>query len=95
MSQWYIALLGRQFPGSWLPFGEAQVVECAERHFRLVSSISGRLDYIETINRWNARLGAPSFTKTLLKLRLVGRRPSEWVSRPIRGASSETKKPRD
>ena len=48
--------------------GQEQVVGCAEPHFRLVSSISGRLDYIETINRWNARIGAPSFGKTLLKL---------------------------
>ncbi len=71
--EWYIALLGRQFPGSWLPFGQEQVVECAEPHFRLVSSVSGRLDYIETIKRWNARIGAPSFKKTLLKLRLLPR----------------------
>jgi cyclopropane-fatty-acyl-phospholipid synthase len=71
--EWYIALLGRQFPGSWLPFGQEQVVGCAEPHFRLVSSVSGRLDYIETIKRWNARIGAPSFKKTLLKLRLLPR----------------------
>ncbi|MGZ4286753.1 MAG: SAM-dependent methyltransferase [Solirubrobacteraceae bacterium] len=71
--EWYIALLGRQFPGSWLPFGQEQVVECAKPHFRLVTSISGRLDYIETINRWNARIGAPSFRKTLLKLQLLPR----------------------
>ncbi len=71
--EWYIALLGRQFPGSWLPFGQEQVVRCAEPHFRLVSSVSGRLDYIETINRWNARIGAPSVRKTLLKLQLMPR----------------------
>jgi cyclopropane-fatty-acyl-phospholipid synthase len=71
--EWYIALLGRQFPGSWLPFGQEQVVGCAEPHFRLVSSVSGRLDYIETINRWNARIGRPSVRKTLLKLRLLPR----------------------
>jgi cyclopropane-fatty-acyl-phospholipid synthase len=71
--EWYIALLGRQFPGSWLPFGQEQVIRCAEPHFRLVSTVSGRLDYIETINRWNARIGAPSFRKTLLKLRLLPR----------------------
>lgn len=71
--EWYIALLGRQFPGSWLPFGQEQLVTCAEPRFRLVSSISGRLDYIETINRWNARIGAPSLRKTLLKLRLLPR----------------------
>ena len=71
--EWYIALLGRQFPGSWLPFGQEQVIRCAEPHFRLVSSVSGRLDYIETINRWNVRIGAPSLRKTLLKLRLLPR----------------------
>jgi cyclopropane-fatty-acyl-phospholipid synthase len=70
---WYIALLGRQFPGSWLPFGEEQVVGCAEPHFRLLSSTSGRLDYIETITQWNARIGARSLRKSLLKLQLVPR----------------------
>jgi cyclopropane-fatty-acyl-phospholipid synthase len=69
--EWYIALLGRQFPGSWLPFGQQQVIGCAQPHFRLVSSISGRLDYIETINRWNTRIEASSFRKTLLKLWLL------------------------
>ena len=70
---WYIALLGRQFPGSWLPFGQEQVIRCAEPHFRLLSSVSGRLDYIETIRRWNARIGARSVRKTLLKLQLLPR----------------------
>jgi cyclopropane-fatty-acyl-phospholipid synthase len=71
--EWYLALLGRQFPGSWLPFGAEQVIACAEPHFRLVSSVSGRLDYIETIEQWNARIGAPSIEKTLLKIRLAPR----------------------
>ncbi|MFZ0041125.1 MAG: class I SAM-dependent methyltransferase [Solirubrobacteraceae bacterium] len=71
--EWYIALLGRQFPGSWLPSGLEQVVRCAEPHFRLVSSVSGRLDYIETISRWNARIGAPSLRKSLLKVELMPR----------------------
>jgi cyclopropane-fatty-acyl-phospholipid synthase len=70
---WYIALLGRQFPGSWLPFGQEQVISCAEPHFRLVSSVSGRVDYIETIRQWNARIGAPSFRKTWFKLQLLPR----------------------
>jgi cyclopropane-fatty-acyl-phospholipid synthase len=70
---WYIALLGRQFPGSWLPFGQEQVIRCAEPHFRLVSSVSGRADYIETIRQWNARIGAGSLRKTLVKLQLVPR----------------------
>jgi cyclopropane-fatty-acyl-phospholipid synthase len=70
---WVLAVLGCQFPGSWLPSGPEQVVRCAEPHFRLVSQSSGRLDYIETINQWNARIRAPSIHKTLLKLRLVPR----------------------
>jgi cyclopropane-fatty-acyl-phospholipid synthase len=73
---WYLALMGRQFPGSWLPFGQEQVVRCAEPHFSLLSSSNGRLDYIETIEQWNARIGARSARKTLLKLMLVPR----WLS---------------
>jgi cyclopropane-fatty-acyl-phospholipid synthase len=70
---WYLALMGRQFPGSFLPHGEAQIVRTADPHFRLVSSTSGRLDYIETIRQWRLRFAAPSFGKTLLKLRLLPR----------------------
>jgi cyclopropane-fatty-acyl-phospholipid synthase len=70
---WYLALMGKQFPGSWLPFGEEQVVRTAEPHFRLVESSSGRLDYIETIKQWRARFAKPSLRKTLLKARLVPR----------------------
>jgi len=49
---------GAAFPGSWLPFGQEQVVRCAEPDFRLVSSESGRLDYIETIKQWDDRTEA-------------------------------------
>ena len=70
---WYLALMGRQFPGSWLPFGAEQVIRTAEPHFRLVSSTSGRLDYIETIRQWRKRFAAPSLKKTLLKLQLLPR----------------------
>jgi cyclopropane-fatty-acyl-phospholipid synthase len=70
---WYLALLGRQFPGSFLPYGQEQVVQCARPHFRLVSSSSGRLDYIETIRQWRDRFAEPSLRKTLLKLELLPR----------------------
>jgi cyclopropane-fatty-acyl-phospholipid synthase len=70
---WYLALMGRQFPGSWLPSGEQQIVRSAEPRFRLVASTSGRLDYIETIRQWRRRFAAPSVRKTLLKLRLLPR----------------------
>jgi cyclopropane-fatty-acyl-phospholipid synthase len=70
---WYLALMGRQFPGSLLPFGEEQIVRAAGPHLRLVSSMSGRLDYIETIRQWRTRFATPSVRKTLLKLRLLPR----------------------
>jgi len=73
---WYLALLGRQFPGSWLPLGQDQIIKSAQPHFRLVSSSSGRLDYIETIRQWRKRFSAPSLRKSLLKLRLAPR----WVT---------------
>src|SRR5436305_4882520 len=45
--EWYIALLGRQFPGSWLPFGQEQVVACADPHLRPVSSTTGRPAHLQ------------------------------------------------
>ena len=75
---WIMALMGRQFPGSWLPFGSEQVVRNAEPDFKLVSSVSGRLDYIETIKQWRQRFGQRSFQKTLLKARLV----PKWLTSP-------------
>ena len=70
---WYLALMGRQFPGSFLPFGQEQIVRTASPHFRLISSTSGRLDYIETIRQWRKRFAARSLKKSLLKLQLVPR----------------------
>lgn len=70
---WYLALMGHQFPGSWLPLGQEQVVRSAAPRFRLVSSVSGRLDYIETIRQWRERFASRSRRKTLLKLRLLPR----------------------
>ncbi|MGH2874573.1 MAG: SAM-dependent methyltransferase [Solirubrobacteraceae bacterium] len=64
-------LLGCQFPGAWLPSGREQVVRCAQPHFRLVESSSGRLDYIQTIAQWNRRIGARSVRKAAMKLALL------------------------
>lgn len=71
--EWYLALMQRQFPGSFLPFGKEQIERTAAPDFRLVESSSGRLDYIETIKQWRARFAEPSWRKRLLKLRLVPR----------------------
>jgi cyclopropane-fatty-acyl-phospholipid synthase len=71
-------LLGCQFPGSFLPFGLEQIVRCAQPHFHLLESSSGRLDYIETITQWSRRIGAPSLRKNVMKLRLLPR----WLRSP-------------
>jgi cyclopropane-fatty-acyl-phospholipid synthase len=70
---WYLGLMGKQFPGSWLPYGKEQIERCAAPYFRLVSAISGRLDYIETIRQWRVRFGAPSLRKNVMKLQLLPR----------------------
>ena len=69
----HLALMERQFPGSWLPSGRDQVVSTAAPDFALVASESGRLDYIETIRQWRSRFAQRSARKAALKLRLVPR----------------------
>lgn len=75
---WYLAMMGAAFPGSFLPFGQEQIIRCAASHFRLVSSVSGRLDYIETIRQWDRRTRSWSPRMALLKLRLLPR----WLTDP-------------
>jgi cyclopropane-fatty-acyl-phospholipid synthase len=75
---WYLAMMGAAFPGSFLPFGQEQVASCAGPHFRLVSSQSGRLDYIETIRQWDRRTEAWNPPLALLKLRLL----PKWLTSP-------------
>jgi len=75
---WYLAMMSAAFPGSFLPFGQEQIIRCAEPHFRLVSSISGRLDYIETIRQWDKRTEAWNPRMALLKLRLL----PTWLTSP-------------
>ena len=69
----HLALMERQFPGSWLPSGRDQIARAAAPELTLVASESGRLDYIETIRQWRGRFAQRSARKTLLKLRLVPR----------------------
>jgi len=40
------------YPGSFLPSGEEQIIECARPYFSLVSANNGRKDYIETLTQW-------------------------------------------
>jgi cyclopropane-fatty-acyl-phospholipid synthase len=66
-----LALLGKTFPGSWLPYGSEQVERCADPHFRLVTKESGRLDYIETIRQWRARFAKFRWRKVSLYVTLI------------------------
>src|SRR5437764_240587 len=87
---WYLAMMQAAFPGSFLPFGQEQVIDCAAPHFRLVSSVSGRLDYIETIRQWDRPTGAWNPRMALLKLRLLPRwlRDSDFRFAHTSGPSS-------
>jgi cyclopropane-fatty-acyl-phospholipid synthase len=77
----YLGLMAKQFPGSWLPSGKDQLEAAAEPYFRLESAVSGRLDYIETIRQWRLRFARPSLRKFLLKVALL---PRYVVSRDFR-----------
>lgn len=68
-----LALMEKQFPGSWLPYGAEQIEKNAAPYFDLVTKSSGRLDYIETIGQWRKRFRQPSFEKSLFKLSLAPR----------------------
>jgi cyclopropane-fatty-acyl-phospholipid synthase len=51
------AILARMeylFPGSWLPNGLKQLIECASRHFSFISHNNGQLDYLQTLKEWSA-----------------------------------------
>jgi cyclopropane-fatty-acyl-phospholipid synthase len=50
----YIAAIAKEFfPGSWLPFGEENIVRVAAPYFEQISHNNGRLDYIQTIEEWS------------------------------------------
>jgi cyclopropane-fatty-acyl-phospholipid synthase len=68
-----LALMQKQFPGSWLPYGKEQLLETSSEYFRPVSISSGRLDYIETIRQWRKRFAAPSLRKMVVRASLVPR----------------------
>jgi cyclopropane-fatty-acyl-phospholipid synthase len=76
-----LAMMKRQFPGSWLPFGYAQIERCASPHFHTVFKSSGRLDYIETIRQWGARYRRFEPRKYAFYLSLI---PRYLLSRELR-----------
>jgi cyclopropane-fatty-acyl-phospholipid synthase len=70
-AEYVCALMIKEFPGSWLPYGPEMVIRNAEPHFKLISQSSGRLDYIETIGQWRKRFRKFSLKKYLLYLSLI------------------------
>jgi cyclopropane-fatty-acyl-phospholipid synthase len=66
-------IICRKFPGSWLPYGKEGLIEPSKEHFKVISVDSGRLDYIETINRWTAAFEKINFKKFLLFVSLIPR----------------------
>ena len=68
-----MALMVKEFPGSWLPYGVDMVIRNASHHFKLVSQSSGRLDYIETIGQWRKKFRKFNLRKYLLYLSLIPR----------------------
>lgn len=66
-----LALMVKQFPGSWLPYGPQMVIENAEPLFKLISKSSGRLDYIETIRQWEKRYRSFNLKKYAFLLTLL------------------------
>lgn len=68
-----MALMVKQFPGSWLPDGPDMVIRNAKPFFKLISQSSGRLDYIETIKQWRKRFRKFNLKKYMLYLSLIPR----------------------
>lgn len=66
-----MALMVKEFPGSWLPYGPEMVIRNAESNFKLISQSSGRLDYIETISQWRKKFRKFNLKKYWLYLSLV------------------------
>lgn len=66
-----LALMVKEFPGSWLPYGPEMVENCAGPNFKLISKSSGRLDYIETIGQWRKKFRKFNLEKYLLYASLI------------------------
>jgi cyclopropane-fatty-acyl-phospholipid synthase len=61
------------FPGSWLPYGKEGIINPAMKYFKVISIDSGRLDYMETIERWSQAFIKPNFKKYLYFASLIPR----------------------
>ena len=66
-----LGLMGKQFPGSWLPYKKELLEKTASPYFREVYSSSGREDYIETIRQWRKNFRRFGVKKYLLYASLL------------------------
>lgn len=76
-----LALMVKQFPGSWLPYGLDMVARTAAPELKLVSQSNGRLDYIETIGQWRKKFRKFNLKKYWLYLSLI---PNYFTSKDFR-----------
>ncbi|MBL6448125.1 class I SAM-dependent methyltransferase [Fulvivirga sp. 29W222] len=70
-SEYICALMVKEFPGSWLPYGVDMIERNARPYFKLISQSNGRLDYIETIGQWRKRFRKFHVKKYWLYLSLL------------------------
>ncbi len=70
-TEYALALMIKQFPGSWLPYSEEQVIKNAAPFMKLISKSSGRLDYIQTIKCWRKKFRKFNLYKYLLYASLI------------------------
>lgn len=68
-----LALMEKEFPGSWLPYGPEMVIRNAEPGFKVIHQSSGRLDYIQTIGEWRKKFRKFNLKKYFLYLSLLPR----------------------
>lgn len=71
--EYILALMEIQQPGSWLPYGEEQIIENALPYFKVINKSSGRLDYIETITQWSKKFKKFNLRKYLIYISLLPR----------------------
>ena len=70
-NEYALALMIKQFPGSWLPYSDEQVIKNAAPFMKLISKSSGRLDYIQTIKCWREKFRKFNLQKYLLYASLI------------------------
>ncbi len=70
-NEYALALMIKQFPGSWLPYSDEQVIKNAAPFMKLISKSSGRLDYIQTIKCWRKKFRKFNLKKYLLYASLI------------------------